>query len=91
MLWRNGQQPHCAGKFGGPLALVAERCERGSQGITSNLVFPERERIFANSVAVAAAILRVVHHCVILELDDPRYRTDTAQQRAEATEVNRQN
>ena len=81
--------------------LIAERYERRSLGITSNLVFSEWERIFANPMATAAAIDRVVHHSVILEFDVPSYRTDAAQQRGEATaveanaapveEVNRQN
>ena len=56
-----------------------------------NLVFSEWERIFANPMATAAAIDRVVHHSVILEFDVPSYRTDAAQKRGEAEEVNRQN
>ena len=51
-------------------------------GITSNLVFSEGERIFANPMATAAAIDRVVHHSVILEFDVPSYRTGMAQQRS---------
>ena len=39
----------------------------------------------------AAAIDRVVHHSVILEFDVPSYRTNAAQQRVQAEEVNRQN
>ena len=72
-------------------ALIAERYERRSLGITSNLVFSEWERIFANPMATAAAIDRVVHHSVILEFDVPSYRTDAARQRGQAEEVNRQN
>ena len=71
--------------------LIAERYERRSLGIRSNLVFSEWERIFANPMATAAAIDRVVHHSVILEFDVPSYRTDAAQQRGQAEEVNRQN
>ena len=41
--------------------------------------------------ATAAAIDRVVHHSVILEFDVPSYRTNAAQQRVQAEEVNRQN
>ena len=70
--------------------LIAERCERRSLGITSNLVFSEWERIFANPMATAAAIDRVVHHSVILEFDVPSYRTVAAQQRGRDKEVNRQ-
>ena len=36
----------------------------------------------------AAAIDRVVHHSVILEFDVPSYRTNAAQQRGQAEEVN---
>ena len=71
--------------------LIAERYERRSLGITSNLVFSEWERIFANPMATAAAIDRVVHHSVILEFDVPSYRTNAAQQRVQAEEVKRQN
>ena len=75
------------GALRGPLTLN----ERRSLGITSNLVFSEWERIFANPMATAAAIDRVVHHSVILEFDVPSYRTNAAQQRGQAQEVNRQN
>ena len=61
--------------------LIAERYERRSLGITSNLVFSEWEKIFANPMATAAAIDRIVHHSVILEFDMPSYRTDAAQSR----------
>ncbi len=71
--------------------LIAERYERRSLGITSNLVFSEWERIFANPMATAAAIDRVVHHSVILEFDVPSYRTGAAQQRSQQKEVHRQN
>ena len=70
--------------------LIAERYERRSLGITSNLVFSEWERIFANPMATAAAIDRVVHHSVILEFDVPSYRTGVAQQRGQKQGVNRQ-
>ena len=71
--------------------LIAECYERRSLGITSNLVFSEWERIFANPMATAAAIDRVVHHAVILEFDVLSYRTDAAQQRGQSEEVHRQN
>ena len=57
----------------------AERYERRSLGITSNLVFSEWDKIFQNPMATAAAIDRVVHHVVILEFDVPSYRADQAQ------------
>ena len=61
--------------------LIAERYERRSLGITSNLVFSEWEPIFANPMATAAVIDGVVHHSVILEFDLPSYCTDGARQR----------
>ena len=61
--------------------LIAERYERRSLGITSNLVFSEWEKVFANPMATAAAIDRIVHHSVILEFDLPSYRTNAAQNR----------
>ena len=56
--------------------LLAERYERRSVMVTSNLVFSEWERIFKDKMATAAAIDRLVHHAVILEFDGPSYRTD---------------
>jgi DNA replication protein DnaC len=55
--------------------LIAERYERRSMLITSNLVFSEWERIFKDPMATAAAIDRLVHHAVILEFNVPSYRT----------------
>jgi DNA replication protein DnaC len=56
--------------------LMAERYERRSMLITSNLVFSEWDRIFKNPMTTAAAIDRLVHHSVILEFDVSSYRTD---------------
>ena len=72
------------------VTLIAECYERRSLGITSNLVFSQWEHIFANPMATAAAIDRVVHHSVILEFDVPSYRTGVAQKRNQEQEVNRQ-
>lgn len=47
--------------------LLAERYERKSVIITSNLVFSEWDRIFKDPMTTAAAIDRVVHHSIILE------------------------
>ena len=68
--------------------LIAERYGR-SLGITSNLVFSQWEKVFANPMATAAAIDRIVHHSAILEFDVPSYRTRAAQQRLQQ-EVYRQ-
>lgn len=63
--------------------LMAERYERRSMLITSNLVFSEWDRIFKNPMTTAAAIDRLVHHSVILEFDVASYRSQSAAQRAQ--------
>ena len=55
--------------------LMAERYERRSMLITSNLVFSQWDRIFRDPMTTAAAIDRLVHHSVILEFDVESYRT----------------
>ena len=61
--------------------FLAERYERGSVMITSNLPFSKWENIFKDPVMTAAAIDRIVHHSVILELNIPSYRMNTAKDR----------
>ena len=58
--------------------LLAERYERRSVLITSNLVFSEWGQIFKNPMTTAAAIDRLVHHAVILEFDVPSFRSAKA-------------
>jgi DNA replication protein DnaC len=58
--------------------LIAERYERRSLAVTSNVVFSQWQEIFQSPMATAAAIDRVVHHSVILEFDVPSYRTAVA-------------
>jgi DNA replication protein DnaC len=62
--------------------LLAERYERKSVMITSNLVFSQWDQIFKDPMTTAAAIDRVVHHALILELNVPSYRAEAAKQRA---------
>jgi len=61
--------------------LLAERYERGSVMITSNLPFSKWEKIFKDPVMTAAAIDRIVHHSIILELNIPSYRMTMAKNR----------
>jgi DNA replication protein DnaC len=61
--------------------LMAERYERRSMIITSNLVFGEWDQIFKNPMTTAAAIDRLVHHSVILEFDGPSIRAEEARKR----------
>jgi DNA replication protein DnaC len=56
--------------------LLADRYERSSVMITSNRTFSKQEQIFKDPMTTAAAIDRLVHHCVILELNIPSYRLE---------------
>jgi len=61
--------------------LLAERYERGSVLITSNLPFSKWEVIFKDPMVAAAAIDRLVHHSVILELNIGSYRMSAAKKK----------
>lgn len=61
--------------------LLAERYERGSVMLTSNLPFSKWEAIFKDPMTTAAAIDRLVHHSVILELNTDSYRLANAKQK----------
>lgn len=61
--------------------FLAERYERKSVMITTNLVFSEWERIFKNPMTTMAAIDRLVHHSVILDMMSVQsYRAEAASQ-----------
>jgi DNA replication protein DnaC len=61
--------------------FLAERYERKSVMITTNLVFSEWQRIFKDPMTTLAAIDRVVHHSVILDMMDVEsYRAKEAAQ-----------
>jgi DNA replication protein DnaC len=66
--------------------LLAERYERSSIWLTSNLPFSKWESIFKDPMTTAAAIDRLVHHSVILELNLPSYRLEQAKQAKEPAE-----
>ena len=67
--------------------FLAERYERRSVLITSNLVFSEWDKIFQDPMTTACAIDRLVHHAVILELSGPSYRAEAAKSRLGKTEA----
>ena len=46
--------------------------------VTSNLAFSQWEQIFKDPMTTAAAIDRLVHHSVILEVNVPSYRAEAA-------------
>lgn len=58
--------------------LMNYRYERGSIMIASNLPFSKWEVIFKDPMTTAAAIDRLVHHSVILEMNIPSYRMEEA-------------
>jgi len=61
--------------------FLADRYERGSVMVTSNLPFSKWERIFKDPMTTAAAIDRLVHHSVVLELNLPSYRLEHSKTR----------
>lgn len=61
--------------------FLAERYERRSVMVTSNLVLSQWDKIFKDPMTTACAIERLVHHSVILELTGKSYRTEVAQKR----------
>jgi DNA replication protein DnaC len=71
--------------------LLAERYERRSVAISTNLIFSEWERIFKDPMTTLAAIDRVVHHSVILDLMGmDSYRAQEASAEHESSTSNRQ-
>src|SRR5262249_2600034 len=64
--------------------LMAERYERRSLIITSNLVFSDWDRIFKTPMATAATIDRRVHHAPIIEIARKSVRAEEAKKRNEA-------
>lgn len=57
--------------------FLAERYERWSVILTSNLVFSQWDKIFKDPMTTMAAVDRLVHHSVILEFDGPSRRCPT--------------
>jgi len=64
--------------------FLAERYERRSVMITSNLVFSKWDQIFKDPLTTMAAIDRLVHHATILEFDGESVRTKKAKSRQAA-------
>lgn len=58
--------------------FLSERYERRSVMITSNLVFSQWDQIFKNPMTTMAAIDRLVHHAIILEMAGPSIREEEA-------------
>jgi DNA replication protein DnaC len=58
--------------------LLSDRYEQYSTVVTSNIVFSEWHTIFKDEMTTTAAIDRLVHHSIILELNAESYRMTTA-------------
>ncbi len=63
--------------------LMNYRYERASVMITSNLPFSKWENIFKDPMTTAAAIDRLIHHSVILEMNLPSYRMEKAKHKTQ--------
>ena len=61
--------------------LIAECYERTSILLTSNLPFSKWENIFKDPMVTAAAIDRLIHHSVVLEMNVKSYRLEESQKK----------
>ena len=66
--------------------FLAERYERKSLMISSNLTFSNWDKIFKNKMTAMAAVDRLVHHSVILEFDGESIRSKVAAKRRKLTD-----
>ena len=69
--------------------FLSQRYERRSVMITSNLVFSQWDRIFKDPMTTAAAVDRLIHHSIILEMTNSSVREEQATARTQrpATEA----
>ena len=67
--------------------FLSERYERKTLMISSNLVFSEWDKIFKDPMTTAAAIDRLVHHAIILELDNESYRAQAGSKQTERVPI----
>jgi DNA replication protein DnaC len=62
--------------------LIAHRYERRSLLITANQPFSQWDSIFADSMMTVAAVDRLVHHALILEIQAESFRKQSALDRS---------
>jgi DNA replication protein DnaC len=67
--------------------FLAERYEKKSVIITSNLVFSQWDQIFKDPMTTMAAIDRLVHHALILEFTGESHRAAAAKSKAAKTQA----
>lgn len=65
--------------------LLAERYERRSLVVTSNLPFSQWDKVFKDTMTTTAAIDRLVHYSTVLELNGESYRAEAAKRRNKRT------
>lgn len=58
--------------------LLSECYERRTVTITSNLAFSDWNKVFKDPMTTMAAIDRLVHHSVVIELNGPSFRAEAA-------------
>src|SRR5512135_933367 len=76
-----GYVPHDRDEMEVLFTFLAEPYEHKSVMLTTNLVFSEWQRIFKDPMTTLAAIDRVVHHSVILDMmSEESYRAEVANQ-----------
>jgi DNA replication protein DnaC len=64
--------------------FLAERYERRSLLVSSNLVFSKWDQIFKDPMTTMAAVDRLVHHSIILEFNGDSHRAKTAKEKTKA-------
>ena len=69
--------------------LLSERYERGSVLVSSNLPFSKWEQIFKDPMTTAAAIDRLIHHSIIIELNIPSFRLEEAKKKQPKSTVSK--
>jgi len=67
--------------------LIAHRYERKSLLVTANQPFSQWNTIFADDMMTVAAVDRLVHHALIVELQADSYRKRSANQRAQTQDT----
>lgn len=64
--------------------LISECYEKTSLLMTSNLPFSKWDQIFKDPIMTTAAIDRLIHHSVILEMNVPSYRMEKSKEKKAA-------
>jgi DNA replication protein DnaC len=64
--------------------LIAHRYERKSLLITANQPFSQWDAIFSDSMMTVAAVDRLVHHALIIEIQAESFRKQVAAERSKS-------